>query len=259
LVSSVPEWRLPRGVSRGMWDYARTDHIANDYDEYFAYNQLFAFDESVLLDEFRHPGAIVDLGCGTGRLLVAFARRGFRGVAVDLSHPMLQIVGKKADSESLPIDRVQANLVDLDCLADASCDYCVIMFNTLGMIRGLDNRLRVLRHARRILRPGGRFALHVHNRWQNLFDPQGRWWLLGSLLGRGRSRGLEPGDKVFEYRGIPNVQLHLFSLGEMRRLLRRSGFRIARVIPLDAERQRPLARPWALGRIRANGWIVIAD
>ena len=64
---------------------------------------------------------------------------------------------------------------------------------------------------------------------------------------------------VFEYRGIPNMCLHTFTLGELKRLLRRSGFAIRQLISLDTQRQRPLARRWLLGRVRANGWIAICE
>jgi SAM-dependent methyltransferase len=256
---SLPEWRLPPGVSSGLWDYANADHIAEDYDEYFAYNLLFQFDESILDEEFQQPGRLVDLGCGTGRLAIHFAARGFHVVAIDLSLPMLRVVGRKAFQARQHVDRLLANMVQLECVRSESIDYCICMFSTLGMTSGGANRLRVLQHVRRMLKPGGQFALHVHNRWYNLFDPQGRVWLARTLLGRDRRHGLERGDKVFDYRAIPNMRLHLFSLSELRRLLRRAGFRVRRMVALDTRRQRPLPRAWWFGRIRANGWIAFCD
>lgn len=255
--ADVPQWRLPNGVTLGLWQYAHADHIADDYDDYFAENSLFEFDESVLARHFTQPGLLVDLGCGTGRLLVPFARRGFRGLAVDLSMPMLDVVGQKAREESLVIDRLRANLTQLDCLRDGVADYAICMFSTLGMVRGRQNRQRALRHARRLLKPGGKFALHVHNRWYNLFDPQGRAWLmrnLGSAWWRGDQ---EPGDKFFDYRGIPNMFLHVFTRGELKADLAAAGFRIVEFIALDTPRRHALRRPWWLGRLRANGWIVV--
>ena len=57
-----------------------------------------------------------------------------------------------------------------------------MLFSTLGMIRGRENRQRVLNHVRRILKPGGLFVVHVHNLWYNLYDPGGPWWLVKNLL-----------------------------------------------------------------------------
>ncbi|MGD9648089.1 MAG: class I SAM-dependent methyltransferase [Pirellulales bacterium] len=254
----IADWQLPAGVTRSMWDYAHADHIADDYDGYFAYNSLFDYDRDVVLDELREPGVVLDLGCGTGRLLVPLAERGHTCVGVDLSLPMLRVVGEKARAGNLPIHRVQANLAELRCFRPASIDYALLMFSTLGMIRGSRDRQQVLGHVRQLLKPGGRLVIHVHNRWYSWFDPQGRRWLARSWL-TNRFRGLEPGDRVFEYRGIPNMCLHTFTLGELQRLLRRAGFRVRRLISLDTQRQRPLARAWLLGRVRANGWIAICE
>jgi len=260
----LPHWRLPPGVTRGLWDYTHSLPIADDYDDYFAHNRLFRFDEQVIL---RHLAArrlgegsvVADLGCGTGRAIVPLARRGFRGLAIDLSEPMLAVVRRKALAERLAIQCVQANLVDLDGIADNSADVALSLFSTLGMIQGRTNRQRALAHTRRILKPGGVFLLHVHNLWFNLRDPGGPWWLLGNSLRAGIVGDVERGDKFFDYRGVPNMFLHVFTLGELRRLLRDAGFHIVEMIPLDPRRHRALRWPNLLQRLRANGWIIACD
>ena len=137
-----PTWQVPPGVTRGTWEYAQAEHIARDYDEYFALNRLFEFDERILARHFTRPGVVVDFGAGTGRALAPLARRGFHGVAVDLSLEMLDVIGDKIDEEDLSIDRLAANMVELDCLADGIADYGICLFSTLGMIRGRENRQR---------------------------------------------------------------------------------------------------------------------
>jgi SAM-dependent methyltransferase len=258
-VDRRPEWQLPRGVPRGVWEYAQAEHIAQEYDEYFAGTRLFDFDEQVLARYFTRCGLVVDLGCGTGRALVPLARRGFRGLGVDLSEQMLRIVGQKAATEGLRIDRIRANLVDLGCLRDQVADYCICLFSTLGMIQGRENRHQALLHARRILKPGGLLAVHVHNFWFSLFDAPSRRWLAGHLLRWLLRRDIQRGDKFFDYRRIPKVYLHTFSQRELLRALRAAGFRLREVIPLHTTRQRPLRCPWFLGWLRANGWIAVCD
>ncbi|MBP86279.1 MAG: methylase [Planctomycetaceae bacterium] len=259
-----PEWSLPPGVTRGLWDYAHSDPIAEDYDEYFAHNRLFEFDEQVILRELEERDLssdclIADLGCGTGRAIVPLARRGYRGLAVDLSEKMLAIVKAKAEAESLPIECVHANLVELDCVEYASIDAAISLFSTLGMIRGRTNRFRALEHTARILKPGSPFVLHAHNYWFNLYDPGGPWWVLRNFCRASFVRDIEAGDKFFSYRGLPNMFLHVFRLGELKRDLRRAGFQVTRIIPLDPRRHRALRMPCVAGRLRANGWIVVAE
>jgi SAM-dependent methyltransferase len=254
-----PSWQLPAGVSRGTWDYVHAPHIADDYDDYFAFNSLFEFDEAVLLRQFDRPGLVADLGCGTGRALVPLVRAGHRGLAVDLSEHMLRVVQEKADIDGLDIECVRANLVELDAIADASVDYAMCMFSTLGMIRGRSNRARVLKHARRILKPGGKFVLHVHNYWYNLRDPEGPWWVAKNLLNASWSRDIEVGDRWFPYRGLPSMFLHVFRWRELAADLRGAGFKIVERIRLDAQRRHALQRPWLMPALRTNGWIVVAS
>jgi SAM-dependent methyltransferase len=254
-----PTWQLPPGVSRGLWDYVHAPHIADDYDDYFALNSLFEFDEALLKRQFARPGLVADLGCGTGRALVPLVRAGHRGLAVDLSAHMLAIVQEKAAEERLAIDCVRANLVELDAIADESVDYAMCMFSTLGMIRGRANRARVLKHARRVLRPGGRFVLHVHNYWYNLRDPEGPLWVLKNLLTAPLSRDIEVGDRWFPYRGLPSMFLHVFRWRELAADLRGAGFRIVERVRLDAQRRHALPRPWLLPAVRTNGWIVTSE
>ena len=211
----------------------------------------------MVAETFASPGLVVDLGCGTGRNLVPLARRGFTCLGVDLSQHMLRILGEKSHLERLSIWRVRANLVDLDFIRTESAQYCVCLFSTLGMVRGRENRRRVLAHAYRVLKPGGLLVIHVHNFWYNFFDPLGRGWALRHLLGAPFARDIELGDKFFHYRGIPNMFLHTFGQSEFRRTLVEAGFKIDRFIRLHPTRQRSLRLPWLLGWLRANGWIAV--
>jgi SAM-dependent methyltransferase len=259
-----PQWQLPSGVTRGLWDYTHSTTVADDYDHYFAENRLFQFDEQIVLRELELHGIgkgklVADLGCGTGRAVVLLARRGLRGVAVDLSPRMLQIVRRKARDEHLEIHCLRGNLVELDALADATVDAAISLFSTLGMIRGHAHRLQALHHFHRIIKPGGVFILHVHNYWYNLRDPGGPWWLLGNLARSWLLRDLEAGDKYFPYRGVPNMFLHVFRRRELTRALRAAGFRIRRLIPLDPGRHRALRWPWLLSTLRANGYIAVCE
>ena len=253
-----PAWRLPEGVDAPLWQYTHTPRLAAEEDAYFAGHPLFQADARVLDDRFNVPGRLLDLGCGAGRHAIRFARRGFAVVAVDLSRPMLEMVGVKAQDAGVRLLRVEANLCRLGCFPDRVFDYALSMFSTLGMIRGHTARRRALAEACRILRPGGRLALHAHNLWLNLRDRQGRAWLLGQACQALWPRH-ELGERRMTYRGIPGMRVHLYRWAELRRELRRAGFRIDEVLPLDEVSSQPISAPWLVHSLRAGGWIVFAS
>ncbi|HVU89576.1 MAG TPA: class I SAM-dependent methyltransferase [Pirellulales bacterium] len=255
--SSRPDWRLPRGVTRALAEHAQLSDVALAYDERFSVGDGGELDEKILNKYVQPPGLVVDLGSGAGRLAVPLARRGLRVVAVDLSRPALKALRARSDLDGLSIECLVANLVELDALRDGTADYCISMFSTLGMIRGHENRRQFLRHVRRILRPGGRFVLHVHNRWYHLWQQQSRGWFLRNLFQSLTRRDVEAGDKYFTYHGVPNMFVHAFTRRELLSDLRSASLRVETLIPLSIERRHPLKMPWLLGSIRAGGWIAV--
>ncbi len=252
-----PSWKLPEGVNASLWQYAHTAWLAESEDAYFLEHPLFRMDIPALDARFRTPGRLVDLGCGVGRVALHFARKGFPTVAVELSHAMLRKVGQRARAEGLTVGLVEANLCRLGCIPDGTFAYAASMFSTLGMIRGRSARQQALHETARILQPGGRLALHAHNLWLNLKDSQGRLWLLGQWV-KIFLRHPDAGDRRMSYRGIPHMEVHLYRWGELKRELRRAGFRIDEVLPIDTATARPIPWPWLAQNLRAGGWIIFA-
>jgi ubiquinone/menaquinone biosynthesis C-methylase UbiE len=260
-----PDWKLPPGVSRSLWEFAHDRQIARDEERHLRGSLLLEFDRRILEKWFPGPGKVVDLGCGTGRLLVDFARRAWTGVGVDLSHESLRVAHEALAPLDHPMALLRANLCQLDCLPEASFDAALLMFGTLGMVEGRENRRAVLWHTQRMLKRDGKLALHVHNLWRHLFLPDGRRWLWRDLARRLiASRGA--GDTEHDYRGIPRMYHHVFTLREIRRLLTSVGFRTVETVPLAPEadsgatrdRQDPSLRGAWTG-FRATGWLILAE
>lgn len=239
-----------------MWEYAHDPRIAREDSQHVAGSPLLDLDQRLVEAWFPQPGALVDLGCGTGRLLVERARRGFQCLGVDLSQEALCVARELAREQGVDVALVRANLCELDCLPDGCFDYALLMFGTLGMIAGAENRLQVLGHAQRLLRPGGLLALHAHNVWRHLFDPHGRRWLLQDRLRR--LVGKPAGDTHRDYRGIPNMFHHGFSRGELLHAIRSAGFAVREIEPVPDPDSGPGRHSGFLSRLRASGWIVLA-
>jgi len=243
-------------IDDSTWQYTQASHIAREYDAYYAGLPLFRFDTGVLDRVLVERGSVIDLGCGTGRHVVQLARRGFDVVGVDLSPFMLDVVREKLRCESLAAELVRSSMTDLSWFPDRSFRYAICMFSTMGLVRGHENRREFLREVWRVLQPRGLFVVHVHNRLYRLWDREGAcWWVRSCLFPP--SADLEMGDMVGEYHGIPDMYLHLFSLGELKGLIRGAGFEVERMIPLNRTRSGLLRRRSFLS-IRANGLIAVA-
>ena len=223
------DWELPPGVTRGLWDYLHDPAVARDYDSQLVDTPLLRIDQEFVQRHCASPGRLIDLGCGTGRLAIHMAEQGHTVVAVDLSEEMLRVTGAKAAQANVPIERVKANLVELDALASASFDYAACLFSTLGMIAGRGNRRQMLVHVHRLLKPGGLFIVHVHNRWFHLGTRAGR----RLLLRHGWDvvcRRATPGDFVMPaHHGMGSIAMHLFTRREVVRLLTEAGFAVLEV------------------------------
>jgi ubiquinone/menaquinone biosynthesis C-methylase UbiE len=240
----IPDWQLPPGTDRGLWDYVSSDRVAREYDAALAGTPLLETDMRFCDRHFPTPGRLIDLGCGTGRLLVHFARRGYPCLGVDLSDAMLDVVREKAEPERLAIDLLRANLVELDQVSTSDFDYATCLFSTLGMIRGAENRRRFLGHVRRILKPGGVFVLHAHNARYR--------------FGRGLGKpGPESGDRTMpQVRGGAELTIHHYTWRELVAELAATGFRVRERTPVIPTGE--LKAAWFLPEVRAYGYLIAA-
>ncbi len=258
-----PAWRLPDGVSPGTWEYTQQESIATGYRDFIANTPLVDLD-SALLREYLPAAApdrksrVVDFGCGDGRTLRTLWSGGYDVLGVDLSQPMLRQVAAGPGGEAFVHKRIRANLVELGCLADGIADHGVCLFSTIGMIRGREFRRRFLNHAARVVRRGGSFVLHVHNRsaaWRS--GPARAVWLRSAWSAL-TARSHEWGDQIYGYRGLADMFLHSYSLGELKADLTESGWTVQQIIPLSITSGEILDRPGWLPGLRAGGFIAIA-
>lgn len=263
-----PDWRRPRGVATGTWKYVNERSIADHYDAFVADTPLCSLDEQIIDDWLPETNSefqtVLDLGCGTGRLAFPLLSYGYRVVGIDLSHHMLRRMLAKA-RQTFPggetgskgpskLSAVHANLVDLDCLVTDSADHAICMFSTLGMIQGRSNRIRLLRHVRRIIRPGGTLILHVHRRWAAIRERGGIARLLRGYLDSVRSKQYEFGDATYSYRGLDDMFMHRFGARELRGELSQAGWTIQRFERVDLTGEGLTKSVWG-----SSGFIVQCD
>ena len=96
----IPDWQLPPGVDRGLWDYLHATDMVAGYDDQMRVSPLAAADVMFCERAFLPAGRLLDMGCGTGRLCSHFAAKGFECVGVDLSDEMLAKARARAEDPS---------------------------------------------------------------------------------------------------------------------------------------------------------------
>jgi ubiquinone/menaquinone biosynthesis C-methylase UbiE len=104
----------------------------------------------------RSGSPILELGCGTGRILIPLAKAGFRVVGLDLYSPMLKVADEKIAQLGNTIQR-RISLIQAD-ISRFSLKQCFniayISANTIFHLSRQEQR-KCLECARDVLKPGG--------------------------------------------------------------------------------------------------------
>jgi SAM-dependent methyltransferase len=277
--SQRANWQLPQGVSRGTWDYVNDQEIASEYNRFHANHPLLELDRKLIREHLAQSGMLVpgtdrlaiDFGCGTGRNLIPLAEAGWNVIGFDLSQQMLIEFRKMAEASSTTnpgssgptkvSDRcalVHGNMVEADCLQSQSADAVLCMYSSFGMIQGRKHRRRFLMHVRRLLKPNGLFFVHVHNRGSWLRDPGGIRQTVHGWLKSRWDKNWELGDRIYPYRGLPSMFLHIYSERELVADLKSAQLRIVKLYRLDRESKSVADLRW-FPHLRVGGFLAVCS
>ena len=129
----------------------------SDLQEMFGSIDIYLFDQ--LLKGRLAPGmSLLDAGCGTGRNLIYFMRKGYEVFGVDhSSEAITQIRALAAQlAPKLPEDNFRVESVDKLSFADRTFDV-VLSSAVLHFARSENHWLAMVREMWRVLKPGGIF------------------------------------------------------------------------------------------------------
>jgi ubiquinone/menaquinone biosynthesis C-methylase UbiE len=165
---------------------------------------------------FVKNGAVLDIGCGTGRTTAPLFDRGMKVIGIDLSKEMIDCAKKKRPE----IDFRVMNACDLE-FDNESFDYALFSFNGMDYIYPKSKRLLCLREINRVLKKNGVFIFSSHNACS---VPTNRI-LLGLLrinlfnlkLFTHYRLELSPAGPLVSYHGVPFLE---------KRTLRKTGFTV---------------------------------
>jgi SAM-dependent methyltransferase len=104
------------------------------------------------------PGAVLDVGAGTGRVALRLAAAGHAVTALDRDPQLLSVLGERARAAGLAIETMVADAAGFD-VAPRRFGLVAVPMQTLQLLDGPDARAGFLAAARRALVPGGRVAV----------------------------------------------------------------------------------------------------
>ena len=135
-----------------------------DYAEYYDFDHDTQIDVEFYLDYARQCGSpILELACGTGRVLVPLAEMGFEIYGVDLSENMLAACHRKVRDKQL-VDRAHLTLANMATFDLPRRGFALVYVPVRSFMHlyTQDDQLACLRRAYEHLRPGGTFIVDVY-------------------------------------------------------------------------------------------------
>jgi len=193
-------------------EYDEYAPIADLYDHVTLYNGRP--DVGFYVDAARESGGpVLEVGCGTGRVLLPTARAGISVVGLDLSPQMLGICRRQIAAEprevQARIDLRQADMRDFNL--SRTFRLATIPFRPFQHLTTVEDQFACLASIRRHLEPGGRLIL-------DLFNP----FLEALVKPPGEERDEEPpfhtpdGRRVVRrYRLVSEDRFHQVNRGEL--------------------------------------------
>jgi SAM-dependent methyltransferase len=129
------------------------------------YDALLAVSESQLNFYItlaqRHPGAVLELGCGSGQLLVPMAARGTPAVGLDNAPEMLAAARRRAAAAGVRVEFVQGDMREFEL--DQRFALIFIARNSLLHLTEQHEFAALFGAVRRHLSPGGVLAFDIFN------------------------------------------------------------------------------------------------
>ena len=135
-----------------------------DYAEYYDFVTPFWDDIPFYLEYAQRAGSpVLELACGTGRVLIPLAEAGLGMYGVDISENMLSLCQRKAVEKGLAdeISLLQADMTGFD-LPRKDFAFAYIALRSFMHLYTQVDQLACLHRVREHLRPGGYFIIDIY-------------------------------------------------------------------------------------------------
>lgn len=194
-------------------------------------------------------GPVLELGCGTGRLMLPLVGAGYEVVGVDSSPGMLKLARERLQAAGRrDWNLLYADLADLESLDAERFGMTFCALNTWAHIADLEEAVRVLKAVHRVLRPAGLLLIDIE-------DPVNRVagrgeLLLGGVFHDGDATVVktvasahDPGSGTDDVtviwdrtadgaldRTVAHARMRAYSRGELEQMLLRTGYEVREIL-----------------------------
>jgi tRNA (uracil-5-)-methyltransferase TRM9 len=175
------------------------------------------------------PGRILDIGCGNGRNLLFFAKRGFEVYGLDFSKEMIEQAKEMFKKNKIEIKEKQLIVADMKNIPfkNESFDY-IISVASFHHLPKKDHQ-EAIKEIKRVLKKNGECIISVWNKYS--FKRIGFWFCPKEVFIDWKKKEIEEVKVGNETKRKELVRIYkryyyLFSYEEMKDLLLKNGFEI---------------------------------
>lgn len=201
---------------------------AKIYDEQFAKAFPADWETQVLNRYLTVKGALLDVGCGTGRHVVPLAEKGFDVVGIDKDKEMLMASQTKLRLKKLNADLILAEAQKLP-LKNNLFDYIITMGNVPGEVDfHKSDRENMVDEMKRTSKTSGTLIIELVHRYWNAKDLfSWAWRYMTTAWQRLGGKPIEYGDYTEVVGRVDTREIkltfHAFTTGEAKKLLSSHG------------------------------------
>lgn len=205
------------------------EQIADHYSET---RKKYLWEELHNLTKNVPDGArVLDVGCGSGKLINAFLKRKIDYLGID---PCVGLLDNAR--ENFPEFNFQeGDILRLGEVSSYDFDY-VYSIAVLQHIPGLDLRVEAIRQLRNKIKDDGKIIISVWNMWKSKkYKKLIYKFFLLKLIGKNK---MDFGDVLFDWKNsrgkiVSKRYYHAFRKGELKKICRKAGVKIEKIYKKD--------------------------